>query len=472
MVSPYWIVLLLVAVVLIGRLFIVPARLRHLPRVPILPLLKSYLSMEPEDTRIRNLILPFADAHQEGIVLVWVLGRWMVHILDQQIARQLCDDIALYPKEKPPNDSLLWHLIGNSNILVSNATQWKKQSRLINDAINLQMPVDQFVHLAQNVEKLLGEGTNTVRWDEFSQRFAVDALGSTVFGHDFEALKEQSMFVREYNGVMSGIADPVYLIAPILERLVPRTTLIRRIDTLIERFVALLQAKQNSPGDDMMSYMLRDPDMSQKELRDNMILLFISGHDTSAGALSTLFYFLATNPVTQRRAREEIASVIGPTADFTAENLGANSLPFLNACIRESLRINTPISYVVPRMSTADAQLGRYAIPAGTSLTVDIYAIHHTASFWEDPHVFRPERFEVDRMKAWVPFALGPRQCPARNFAMYEQRALAAVLLRDYEWELPEGSKHTDAIQNAFSPFALTVPHELHLMFRKLRPEA
>jgi cytochrome P450 len=76
---------------------------------------------------------------------------------------------------------------------------------------------------------------------------------------------------------MSGIANPIYLIAPLLERLIPWTTL-KRIDTLIEHFVALLKAKQHSPGDDMMSYMLRDPDMSQKELRDNMILLFISGH--------------------------------------------------------------------------------------------------------------------------------------------------------------------------------------------------
>ncbi|KAJ6492569.1 cytochrome P450 [Mycena vitilis] len=464
----YWLAAVSVVLVLIGRLFIVPSGLRHLPRVPILPLLKSYLSMEPEDTRIRNLILPFVNNREEGVVLVWALGKWMLHILDQQIARQLCDDLALYPKEKPPSDSLLWHLIGNSNILVSNATQWKKQSGLINDAINLQMPAEQFVVLAEKVKVLLGEGSNTVRWDEFAQRFAVDALGSTVFGHDFEALKEQSMFVREYNGVMSGIADPIYLIAPFLEHLIPRTKLLRRIDTLIEHFVALLKAKQNSPGDDMMSYMLRDPDMSQKELRDNMILLFISGHDTSAGALSTLFYFLATHPDVQRRAREEIAAVVGPKADFTTENLSANSLPFLNACIRESLRINTPISYVVPRMSTADAQLGRYAIPADTSITVDIYAIHHTETFWKDPHAFNPDRFEQESLKSWVPFALGPRQCPARNFAMYEQRALAAVLLRDYEWELPSGSKHSDSIQNAFSPFALTVPQELNLTFRKL----
>jgi cytochrome P450 len=110
-----------------------------------------------------------------------------------------------------------------------------------------------------------------VRWDEFAQRFAVDVLGSTVFGHDFETLKAQSVFVREYNSVTRGIADLIYLIAPFLEKIVPRKTLLRRIDNLTEQFLAPLKAKEEAPGDEMMSYML------QKELRDNMILLFISG---------------------------------------------------------------------------------------------------------------------------------------------------------------------------------------------------
>ena len=60
--------------------------------------------------------------------------------------------------------------------------------------------------------------------------------------------------------------------------------------------------------------------------------------------------------------------------------------------------------------------------------------------------------------ESWIPFANGPRQCPARNFALYEQRALAVMLLREYTWVLPEGSVHRDGLKNAFSPFALTVP--------------
>jgi len=65
--------------------FTVPAHLRHLPCVPIFPLLRSYLSGEVEDTRLRRLILPFANEKGEGVVLVWALGRWMVHLLDEKV---------------------------------------------------------------------------------------------------------------------------------------------------------------------------------------------------------------------------------------------------------------------------------------------------------------------------------------------------------------------------------------------------
>ena len=72
-------------VYLILSVFTVPAHLRHLPCVPIFPLLKSYLTGEVEDTRIRRLVLPFANDRKEGVVLVWALGRWMVHILDEKV---------------------------------------------------------------------------------------------------------------------------------------------------------------------------------------------------------------------------------------------------------------------------------------------------------------------------------------------------------------------------------------------------
>lgn len=135
----------------ISRLFTVPSHLRHFPRVPILPLLVSYLSCEVENVRINSLILPYANEKGEGF-LVWALGRWMIHILDHKVRASCCylaitypplarapnirENLSLYPKELPPDGLLLWRFIGASNILMSNGDRWKRHSRVIRDAFN------------------------------------------------------------------------------------------------------------------------------------------------------------------------------------------------------------------------------------------------------------------------------------------------------------------------------------------------
>ncbi|KAK0460186.1 cytochrome P450 [Desarmillaria tabescens] len=426
-----------------------PKNLRHLPRVAILPLLWSYLTGETEDCRIKRLVLPFSRAGEQ-VVLVWALGRWMVHILDYKLAQELSDNVVLFPKETPDDASLLWRFVGSATF-------------------SARIPIEAFTSLAHSLSAIVGKRC-TVIWDKYAQCFALDAVGSTVLGHNFDAIETDNLFVQDYNGVMGEIADPLYLIFPWMERTFPRRKLMCRIDTLVDSFMKLLTDKKVDPGDDMMTFMLKDPAMSHRELRDNMITLFIGGHDTAAGAISTLFYFLARRPDIQQRARAEVLDVLGDDLDPTVEQLSGVSLPYLTACIREALRINTPISYIVPRQANQPVQLGKYAIPAYTSLIVNIYAIHHDSGRWASPDSFMPERF-LERgwqKSGWLPFALGPRQCPARNFAMYEQRALAAVFLREYEWTLPEQSIHRDSLKNAFSPFALTLPHDLELTFTRI----
>lgn len=474
----WWTFSSLAAALVIFQLSTVPSHLRHLPRVPIFPLLLSYLSGEVEDVRIKRLILPYANEKGEGLVLVWALGRWMIHILDHKLAVEMAENLLLYPKELPPDGLLLWRFIGGSNILMANGDRWKKHSRVIRDAFNISIPVDQFTYLSKNLFDAINppseeNDTHTVDFAEFAQRFALDAVGSSVLGHDFDAIRTDSLFVKEYNGIMHDIANPLYLIMPFLEKVFPRKEVIKRMDSLVEKFKMLLQAKRNDPGDDMMTFMLKEPTMSEEELRDNMVVLFIAGHDTSAGSLSTLIYFLAIHPEIQAAAREETLRILGPTADPSVDTISAASLPYLSACIREALRINTPISYIVPRVTAEDVTLGKYYIPSGTSLIYNIYAVHHRNDVWGDPDTFRPNRFLEKTEKssilkdAWVAFASGPRQCPARNFALYEQRSLAVMLLREYEWTLPEDSIHQDGLKNAFSPFALTLPYNLRITFTK-----
>lgn len=406
----------------------------------------------------------------EGVVLVWTLGRWMVHVLDVKLARAMLDNMQNFPKELPPDDMLLWRLIGRMNMIQANGDAWKKHSRIVRAALLNNLPVEMFAALSHKVFALIGKG-GLKRWDDIAQRVALDAVGASVLGHDFDAITQESDFVLEYNSIMHEIANPVYLVMPVLERIFPRRRIIRRIENLVDDFDKLLERKRLDPGEDIMTFLLREPNMTHTELRNNMVLLFMAGHDTSAGGLSSLVYFLARHPDMQERARKEVLETLGPQGEPTVGRL--QKLTFVNACVREALRINTPISYILPRCSETSVQLGKYLIPAGTSLNVNVYVIHHHGGYFKDPFTFAPDRF-LDQGKsdasddAWVPFGTGPRQCPARNFAIYEQRCLIAMLLREYRWTLPDDSIHKDGLHNAFSPFALTLPHDLEVVFTKL----
>jgi cytochrome P450 len=195
----------------------------------------------------------------------------------------MTEDLLLYPKELPPDGLLLWRFIGGSNILMANGDRWKKHSMTIRDAFNLSIPVNQFIHLSKNLFDVINppseeNDTHTVDFADLAQRFALDAVGSSVLGHDFDAIRTESLFVKEYNGIMHDIANPLYLIMPFLEKVFPRKGVIKRMDNLVDKFRMLLQAKRNDPGDDMMTFMLKEPTMSEEELRDNMVVLFIAGH--------------------------------------------------------------------------------------------------------------------------------------------------------------------------------------------------
>ncbi len=200
---------------------------------------------------------------------------------DTKLAQELSDNVVLYPKETPDDASLLWRFVGSASLLMSNGEQWRKQSILIDEAFNARIPIEAFTSLAHKLSAIVGKKF-TVIWDKYAQCFALDAVGSTVLGHNFDAIETDNLFVQDYNGVMVEIADPVYLIFPWMERAFPRRKLMRRIDTLVDSFMQLLTDKKGNPGDDMMTFMLKDPAMSHRELRDNMITLFIGGHVRSS----------------------------------------------------------------------------------------------------------------------------------------------------------------------------------------------
>lgn len=133
----------------------------------------------------------------------------------------------------------------------------------------------------------------------------------------------------------------------------------------------------------------------------------MAGHDTTASALTYAIYWLACHPDIQTRAREEAQRVLGTATDKAPTPEQIKAMPYINRIIHESLRINPPATFTLPRFAARDTELGGILIPKGTCVRVDIFEMQRNPDLWKDPEVFNPDREETE---GWLPFSGGPRQ--------------------------------------------------------------
>jgi cytochrome P450 len=444
-------------------LLAVPAELRHLPKVSPYATIWSYARRESVDSRVRRLILPFAR-RGEGVVLVYMLGKWGVHVLDANLVKTVCQDMERFPK-KNYQDHLHFTFLSGPNVVFSNGDMWKRHSASVKAAFDREIPVHRFVTLSHELFERMGDG-GLHRFSDLVQRYTLDVVGTALLGHNFQALQaSEDSFVDHFNRVMSRIATPTRLIFPFLDDWFPRHAVIEDVNALNARYDGLLQLKRQDLGLDLLSYLLEDSTLTNEEMRSNLAILFSAGHDTTSGALSTAIYHLAKHPEHQSKARDEVLSVLGGRTEPTYQDL--SNIPFLNACIKEALRINSPISLLPARWTLEPVTLGKYYIPANTSVVPNVCAVHQNDNNWPDAQKFDPYRFIDTRQKAAIniPFGTGPRQCVARQFSLFEQRTLLCMLLVNYEWSLPADSMHAHQVKNEFGAFGLSIPHDLDVDF-------
>ncbi|XP_069101418.1 ultra-long-chain fatty acid omega-hydroxylase-like [Argopecten irradians] len=180
--------------------------------------------------------------------------------------------------------------------------------------------------------------------------------------------------------------------------------------------------------------------MTPLEIRNEVDTFLFEGHDTTTSAMCWTLYSLAEHPQWQKKIQAEVDGILeGRDLDFIEwSDLG--KLENLTLCIKEGLRLHSPVSFI-QRNTTKPFEVEGYHVPVGTSVAIQIYNLHHNPYVWDDPMEFRPERFlpenSVGRDSyAFVPFSAGPRNCIGQHFAMNEQKVTLARLLRRFTFEL------------------------------------
>ncbi|MFD5424666.1 cytochrome P450 [Streptomyces sp. NPDC127084] len=179
-----------------------------------------------------------------------------------------------------------------------------------------------------------------------------------------------------------------------------------------------------------------DGSLDAAEIRDQVLIFLLAGHETTATSLAFALHLLARHPEHQARARAE---AVGVLAGRTPEAYDVDALPYLTQVLKEAMRL-FPAAPVIGRQAVSAIEVGGYEIPAGADVIVAPWVTHRHPRYWEEPERFDPDRFAPGREKdrpryAWFPFGGGPRACIGQHFSMLESVLALSMILRAYELE-------------------------------------
>ncbi|KAF5251100.1 hypothetical protein FANTH_3773 [Fusarium anthophilum] len=189
---------------------------------------------------------------------------------------------------------------------------------------------------------------------------------------------------------------------------------------------------------------LREGEFEPVHLREQAKVMMLAGSETTATFLAATTYFLLSNPETLVKLQKEIRSAFSSKKEITKDS--ALKLQYLSGVIEEGLRLFPPAPFGLPRVCPPGAMIDGHAVPEGTIVSVDSFAMSHDAWNFSDPDVFRPERWvgggTKDDLAASRPFSIGRRACLGVKLAYMEARTILAMMVYTYDWELINPDLH------------------------------
>jgi cytochrome P450 len=188
----------------------------------------------------------------------------------------------------------------------------------------------------------------------------------------------------------------------------------------------------------------RDPEsgagMSDRQLRDEILTIFMAGHETTANELSWVWYLLATHPDAEARLHEELDRVLGGRMPAFAD---LAALTWTRMVIEETMRLYPP-AHAIARRAIGEDWIGGARIPPGASISISMYVTHRNPNLWPEPARFDPERFAPAAVAcrhrfAYLPFGGGQRVCIGNSFALAEAQLIVAAVAQRYRLRLAPG---------------------------------
>lgn len=346
---------------------------------------------------------------------------------------ELIDQVLITQARKVVKDRFLRDLAGflGQGLLTSEGEHWRRQRRLIQPAFHRERIAGHATTIVESAEQALPRFSTSAVVDvhEIFMDLTLSIVDKTIFSADIGA--DAPDVGPALETLMSYYADPIGAVLPWVERLPLERNrryaeAIARLDEIVYGIIGRRRARGAPERTDLLAMLMgaRDEDgsaMSDRQIRDEVMTIYLAGHETTAIALSWALYLLADNPSVDERLARELREVLGGRAPTLAD---LPSLPWTEAVVLEAMRLYPP-AWAIGREATEDLELGPYAIERGAQLWMSPWAAHRSPRYFPNPRSFAPERW-LDGLQrrlpkhAYFPFGGGPRICIGNAFAQLE----------------------------------------------------
>ena len=370
------------------------------------------------------------------------------------VGRLLHDNHRNYSKDVATFGTL--RLILGNGLLTSDGDFWRRQRRLAQPAFH-QRRVTAFGDLMIDATlAMLERWRPSVAQDQpldvatefmhLTLEVATRALFSASIERDVDAIGRA--ITTLLNEVTFRFTFPFY---PPLKVPTPRNRRFLAARATLDGVIyGIIAERRRQPGehDDLLALLMEARDektgegMSDRQLRDEVITLFVAGHETTANALSWSSYLLSTHVAVARKMRAEVDEALQGRIPTAAD---LSNLPYTRMVIDETLRLYPP-AWITNRRAIEDDTICGYRIPAEAIVSISPYVTHRDPTLWQNPEGFDPDRFAPERSSgrphfAYFPFGGGPHQCIGKRFALLEATLVLALLTQQYELHLLPGRR-------------------------------
>ncbi|EOB6030727.1 cytochrome P450 [Campylobacter upsaliensis] len=371
----------------------------------------------------------------------------------KEVKRMMVDEVREFPKSELLH-RLLSPLLGES-IFTTNGEVWHKQRELLKPSFELTRISKVFNLMSEAVADLMRRfekypDNSYIEVDEMMTFVTADVIFRTIMSSKLDEVQGRQILEAfatfQEESVRTAMRRMFYFPKWLSYLLGDRKRakageLIRKAlsDIIKPRYEANLE---KSDYEDILSSLLLVVDaktnqrFSFEEILDQVAMLFLAGHETTASSLTWTLYLLSLYPEEQERAYNEICEVLQDSKEIKIAHL--RQFKFLTNVFKESLRLYPPVGFFA-REAKKDTQVRDKLIKQGSGVVIAPWLIHRHELFWQNPHGFDPSRFEREYKKeAYLPFGMGERICIGQGFAMQEAILILANILKTYRLELKE----------------------------------